>query len=217
MNDPSMEAPLNQIAALFDLSLDIERHYSDVNFAQDGGTIHYVFDENLFELFVFPNINWHRSNYFSAAWRGSKTKNEQRHKTAGLQSALITAEILFSGKLPGQVNSKILLSEWHRSELLSRMDDIVGDYSKSSFEAFRSTTETAIFEKFKVWLDEPTEKYTGKFRSADVSLQDDVKLLREQRGLTEGTIAGFCRNREAALLLASDKHSEPCATIIPHT
>lgn len=55
--DASIAAEL-AIAEIHDLSLDIERWDLDAEFADDdGGVIHYVFDQNIFELFTFPFEN----------------------------------------------------------------------------------------------------------------------------------------------------------------
>src|SRR4051812_25241193 len=121
---------LLQLWRLLELSRDIERSDEDARFAQGGGRIDYVFDENVFEMFVDPHRQARFVRLFHAdALELPIPKSFRDSITA--QSALVTAEHLFNGHLPGQhADRPIYLTEWHFAELTSRFFDIAQDVRK---------------------------------------------------------------------------------------
>jgi len=203
-----------EISALFDLSLDIERHESDRRFA-DGGEIIYVFDENIFELFVFPKaFRRYCRIFFAGAPSGQEqsstpTGTEPRHlRSLTIQSALATAEYLFSGALPGQDPSKkeIYLTPWHREELLDRLSELVTEAADVALIQAGSPTVQKKLDYFRQNQGAPPgsnwrqQTYRDKFVANDL---DDLK------GLSEDSLATFARTREMALVLGEDEVYEP--------
>src|SRR3954452_7810244 len=97
------EAPIERrYAALYDFSLDIKLHEEDYEFSLGRNCkIHYVFDENLFELFINP---LEHSVYLLRDTEGSlgSTDHASPRRVMAAQSSLLTAEVLFGGFLPGQ-------------------------------------------------------------------------------------------------------------------
>src|SRR4051812_14700521 len=86
------------VGELLDLNADLERNASDTRFSGRSANVdfegrnYYVFDENIFELFVQPQGHWtYCSNFYSPDW--NKDKKESAHFSA--QAALIAAEYLF--------------------------------------------------------------------------------------------------------------------------
>jgi len=204
---------ITSISPLFDLSLDIERHQKDSDFARKGGIIHYVFDENVFELFVFPSDNWRKARRYSGLKTGENAMTKRARVITGKQAALLTSETLFAGRLPGQREGRIYLTEWHRWELLDRMYEILGNYTENDLVKLRSAAQTLLGKKFETWQDSPTNEYDGEFTSDDITLPDDIQILRENPDFDRSSLVTFVRSREATILLAKDTIMEPAQQV----
>src|ERR1700720_3180879 len=99
MSDPSVdstgptpEATLELLGKIIDISLDLTLNRSDSEFAASGCEIFYVFDQNIFEVFVQPSkrayiVNSFHSQNLNPGRRGAEAILDQ-------QVALITSEFL---------------------------------------------------------------------------------------------------------------------------
>ena len=154
---------LEELKALYDLSMDIQRWEDDREFSDNGGTIHYIFDENIFELFVYPFKHF-RQTAWSQQFSGRLPKRERR---LAMRNALLSSEALFGGALPGQRQSKIYLTEWHRWELLDRLTEIITQEPDDWLERGEEASKRLIQEQFAYWKADYSP--TRIQRSADAS------------------------------------------------
>ena len=143
---------LSWTAAALELCLDMERNESDGKYARSplNPEIVYVFDEDVFELFVgaFDELEEKQDSkariyrdrrqavgiFHTRQWRRdviSATREEQRIRT-NRQSALLTSEWLFSGKLPGMRDGTVYVSSQHLVELGNRWSRLM-DYFRQRF------------------------------------------------------------------------------------
>ncbi|HEX8573669.1 MAG TPA: hypothetical protein VF759_13065 [Allosphingosinicella sp.] len=206
---PSARLPFDsqlekRVSELYDFSLDIARYDGDIEFATGGGTIHYVLDENIFELFVNPCEN------FSYVMRDQNVRRMRgqvpgREITA-MQSALLTGEALLSGSLPGQRGSPYYITEWHRWEFLERVSYLLGKVGRLSEPSLRQAMEAALRAKHDLVSDDD-----GDLESFDEDpfLDDDMRLLRDSFGASPAETLRFARVRRAAAILAQDSLAEP--------
>ncbi len=121
----SVEGVLSQFGRFLEFTRDINRNESDSVFEKAGGRIIYVFDENVFELLINPSaLHWYVELFHSPLFATNISASDARKINA--QSALIAGEYLFAGKLPGQNQSSIYMTEWHFGELSNRRREYVG-------------------------------------------------------------------------------------------
>ena len=206
---PRMKTLLD-LPGLYDFSLDIERHEEDAYFVENGGQIHYVFDENIFEMFVFPKENWINVERSPNVFSGSKFNARQRfRKIQNMQTALVTSEILFGGNLPGQKGGKIYLTEWHRWELLARTNQILGEYSGSNIDTFRQAANSILPKKMDYWKNEKSTEDLMFDGNGDPQIEADIQNLKLHESVDFATLQSFVRNRDAAFILANDENVEP--------
>ena len=192
------------VESLLELSHDIDMHEHDRRWAARGATILYVFDQNVFELFIAPYQHW-RQVLFTA----DSLSNVDSVRQTALQSALVTGEDLLSGDLPGQQGGAVYVTEWHHSEFLDRLGDWLVQGSRALGEA---SAHDSLMSKLRVWMDEtkhgtPAEK-SGRDAPVDRMLADDVRSL-EAYGYDQDFLRTFSVNRLATLELATDELTEP--------
>jgi hypothetical protein len=110
---------IRQFWRLLEFTRDIDRNEDDALFTRNGGSIIYVFDENVFEFFTKPQaFSRYAELFHSNIWFEGGSSEDLRRISA--QSALVASEYLFSGELPGQKNRMIHMAEWHFLELRHR-------------------------------------------------------------------------------------------------
>ncbi len=192
---------IRQLWRMVEASNDMYRQRDDMWFSEGGGRIEYVFDENVFELFARPKFyRDYASTFYSAHWPLLPGASESDRINS--QTALITSEYLFSGKLPGQIGKRFHMTEWHYGELGERIFSIMREASSAASH-----------------LVLPTEVYLGELRDlADLDLdkrlnetqvEDDLDVsidLRELRnfGVGQGALRQYLWTRYAAQALADD-------------
>lgn len=209
-NKHSQQKSLLDLSGLYDFSLDIERHEDDAYFVENGGQIQYVFDENIFEMFVFPKNNWTHVERSPSVFTGKRLVGRRRlRQIQDMQTALATAEILFGGNLPGQKGGKIFLTEWHRWELLARTNEILGNYSGSNIGAFRQAAKSLLPKKLDYWKNEMSLDKLKFDPKGDPQVSSDIEELNLEETLDFSTLQSFIRNRDVAYLLADDDNVEP--------
>ena len=184
---------LEQVLRFVDITRDLERNQDDGSFAKDDGTIFYVFDENVFEMFVRP-ARWkdRTATFYSAFWH-RRAHSSDRHGWGAIaaQSALIAAEYLLSGQLPGQRDGTIFLTEWHQWELRERVEALIDHHRK--LLAAAPTLAKPISASID---DQPF-------------LRSDLLILKAQQGWSQEAIDRFMVTRQAANVLAADNLLEP--------
>ena len=181
-----------------DITRDLERNQDDALFAKNDGTISYVFDENVFEMFIYPWPWKDRTALFHSAFWYKRTDRHLREGWSAIaaQSSLITAEYLLSGSLPGQRDGTIYLTEWHRWELRERLDALIEQqrrFVKGSSHLSRDfdasiesqpflAADVAILEKEAGWSKEAIERFIITRRTANELAGDQVLEPIEQMG-----------------------------------
>ena len=198
----------HQVSDLYDLSLDITRHESDIEFARAGGTIHYTFDQNVFELFLRPFDRYAyvmRQN--EVTWNVGSS-GERRRQTA-IQSALLTGEVLFGGSLPGQKTPTWYITEWHRWEFMERISTLLGDSAALDPVALAEAARQGLLAKEA--LAYPEKAASGFSGADDAMLGLDLADLEEHDGAE--LLPAFLATRRAAAVLANDRFMEPISQL----
>lgn len=192
--EEDIEQVLAQILRLVDVTRDIERNIDDARFDAAGGRMHYVFDENVFEMFVNPK-RWksRTATFHSPFWlRRAGEPPSRNWSSIAAQSALIASEFLFSGTLPGQRTSDIYMTEWHSWELRDRVGDLTDELS------------------LRARAMPPRRGHMFGNLDEQPFLTEDLQRLRDHgRGWTADAINRFVITRTAAQALASETVLEP--------
>jgi hypothetical protein len=181
---------LRQVLLLLDMTRDLERNKEDAEFVKAGGTIHYVFDENVFEMAIHP-WRWksRTATFYSSFWlKRARSADRLGWPSIAAQSALIAGEYLLSGALPGQRDSQILMTEWHQWELRDRIDNLVTEQRTLAEE--KSISPNTVHD-------------------ADVFLDRDVRILQSQQRPSKDAVDRFVATRVAANKLARDFVIQP--------
>ena len=195
-----------RVSSLYDFSLDISRHDGDLTFARRGGVIHYVLDENILEMFVDPSRYYH---YVMTEDAGRPKRKPRPRDMQAMQSALLTAEALLSGSLPGQSKGRCFLTEWHRWEALERVSTFISTLSRSDPETLKRAMERAL--EVKARLAEGGDDAQEVDASFDPFLPADLSQLAAVPGVgaDERAVDQFARVRRASAYLSRETDSEP--------
>ncbi len=131
---------LKRFGHLLELSDEVDRNASDSQFSgrrslnsDFQGKIYYVFDENVFELFLSPADKWaYCANFYADVWGGG---DEQMARHYSAKAGMIAAEFLFSGALPGMSpGDPVFMTPWHYGELKRRLYLLRGSFAKRARE-----------------------------------------------------------------------------------
>jgi len=191
-----------RVAELYDFSLDITRHENDMQFASEGGKIHYVMDENIFEMFIEPYENFSYVVRDGEISRGGGYAVQRRRRRA-IDSAMLTAETILSGTLPGQSGGQFFLTEWHRSELMGRVSDLLGELKHPQDERFRSAFEQVLSAKEDILNDGYNQAGSIVGQKAGAEAEQGADAARR-----------IVRLRAATRTLATDDIVEPMHQLI---
>jgi hypothetical protein len=204
------ERALRQVLRLVDLSGDLDRNREDSIFAEDGGEIIYVLDENIFEIFIRPFMHaasvetfygdiWSASGESNLSWRSFES-----------QAALIASEFLLSSTLPGSKTGIILMTEPHRWELAQRVEDLTRE-----FREVLQQNEKKIKDELSRKFDALTNLVANNVANATAANSDDDAALRQDliklqiAGKSDATANRIRAARRAAEVLANDETTEP--------
>lgn len=161
---------IRQFWRLLEFTRDIDRNEDDSSFAQGGGTILYVFDENVFEFFIKPQaFSRYAELFHTNLWFGRDSVSDDLRRISA-QSALVASEYLFSGDLPGQKNRAIHMAEYHFGELRHRRTEYTAEL-RNEIETLSKTTGSASQLK-----DDPALDYSH----VDNLTQKDLDNLDER-------------------------------------
>jgi hypothetical protein len=120
--DKDLAEVLKLFFLLLDLSRDVERNKDDAAFRAEGGSIAYVFDATLHEVFINPHDSRGQlTSLHAEPWRDADQASPNWDSYVA-QTALSTSEYLIAGDLPGQERDRIYMTEWHRWEFKRRVD-----------------------------------------------------------------------------------------------
>jgi hypothetical protein len=211
-----LEPILRLLLRFLDLSRDLERNRDDTSFRDDNGRISYVLDENVFEIFIRPFIpRGELVSLHSRHWAVAQqdhTGHRYVQTSFPAQSALLTSEYLFSGELPGQTDSRLFMTEWHRWELARRVQKLNAEYGRRLQEA----TEAELVERFqdlRMVLDyfSEGESTYDNVEAFDADLrQDTADLAHAPLNVRKS----FVSTRLAVKILAEDDDVEPAEQLL---
>lgn len=219
---PCERRVLRRLGHLLELNADLDRNASDTRFAGKStpevnfeGRNYYVFDENVFELFIQPIECWqYCSNFYGSAWEAT-AGDEQQARAFSAQAGLIAAEYLFSGAIPGlDPDAPIFMTEWHYEELKKRLDRRRKDLARRVQDKLRNgqDAETYVAEfQNAVYLgrqDSTVDQLGRALNGASASTVEDAK--RFMSIINEPTaVIRFVAARELAQRLIDDEVLEP--------
>lgn len=194
---------LTEIARVFDVNR------ADGNFGDDeGGQIYYVFDTNIFQMFLKPfTFSRYTELFQSPLWTRGRNDFE-----VNSESALISSEYLFGGRLPFQAGEQVFVSTWHHDELLEQVARLYAEV--------RETVETPGFaENVKAgvqYLDSLCELLLSHDEKAYADLREKVgeSAERDDQRLVELNVPLKRRMeifavRTICQFLATDRYTEP--------
>jgi len=210
---------IGQQIQMLNLVLDLEQNEDDSRFsARDGNTIHYVFDENVFEMFFRPRrMKAYTSTFDSSFWR-KISRGKKRWSSFAAQSALIASEYLLSGELPGQDSGKIYMTEWHHNELMSRITELLREQQSAVDAAAISGKESEMEASLRNLIDGARRRISSPERGRHVYIDDpllesDMATLAARGRDDEEGLNRFKVARIAAQSLADDDVFEPIEQI----
>lgn len=217
MNSPDarLERTLSRLLFLLDLSRDVERNRDDAQFAAAGKEIVYVFDENVFEMFVQPfRFAPVVATFYADIWTPEAEKVDASvWASFEAQSALLTAEALLNGTLPGARSPQILLTEPHRFELARRVGDLLQELRHDAGRLTEASSQQlmrrmAAFVEISRQSDRSATIRMSRSDEETPDLTEDVQALR-QAGASAEALNRFRLSRMVAENLATDPIKEP--------
>lgn len=209
---------LEQQIQMLNLVQGIERNQSDEMFEADGGRIHYVFDENVFEMFVMPKrMRSFVGTFQSTFWkRFADPAHFRAWPSFNAQSAMLAAEYLLSGELPGQEDSKLLfMTPWHMNELSNRVGELTvelrGRIEAAQLEGRTSSVERDLDSWFrsKQGRADATDPYFWAPLAREPQLREDLDNLQSHGNVEPARIDRFAAARILARVLSEDTYFEP--------
>jgi hypothetical protein len=199
---------LPQLARLIDIADDLHRRSSDTLDANAGRTINYIFDTNVFQLFVNPRLFPKTVSLFhSHPW--ASHKEAASWENIDEQSALLTGEYLFSGSLPGQHEASLYLTSWHRRELLLQVEHMVREVQQAANDI--DVVREFLYRMAQFRADVALGRHqSDSARSRDGHVSADIEILREA-GVPEAQLQTYLSTRMALeALIAGESIASLC-------
>jgi TIR domain len=195
------ERVLVQLWRLLELSCDMYRNMDDETFATSGGQIEYVFDENIFEMFVRPKRHANFvSTFYSSLWPQAKSAHEQQRLSR--QTALVTAEHLLSGNLVGQFGKRLHMTHWHFEEFGRRVFLI--EKSIPAADKLFLSTETYLDQLRELSTLEIDKWVNNDAKNmVDDEIYEDLMALKKE-GVGRESLGRYLWTRVAVKLLSDD-------------
>src|SRR4051812_11838983 len=154
-----------RLAKIIEISNEMALNADDSEFyyghrTNTPGTIFYVFDQSAFEFFINPDDGRRRYPAFFHIedWRDSDGANRENYWIlVNEMLSVLTAEYLFSGRLPGQKNSRIYMTHGHRYEVARSYEVLVK--RQTELPDKKAAEHAAIMEQAtRCVQDVPTDK-----------------------------------------------------------
>jgi hypothetical protein len=201
-----------RLLRIANISRDLDRSREDTQFAEGLGKIIYVLDENIFEMFIKPFEHDRKvETFYSPEW-GSKRVNARVRRRYEAQSALIAAEHLICGNLPGNADNQLYMTEPHRWELFARLGELTDEMrdSLANREAMIEDLHAKI-AALKGLADQkpslnPLKDQLDRTLAED--LEEDIEALKVRSG-HNAALNRIRAARVAAEILANNKLAEP--------
>lgn len=210
-NNARLETTL-RLLRIANISRDLDRSREDTQFAERSGKITYVLDENIFEMFIKPFEHDRKVETFYAREWGSRRVSTTVRRRYEAQSALIAAEHLICGRLPGNEDDCLYMTEPHRWELFSRLADMTEEMREnlSAGEQVLNDLRTKLAALKGLADQKPSVTALKPELNAILAedLEADIAALR-QRGGQPGALNRIRAARVAAEVLATNRTAEP--------
>jgi hypothetical protein len=213
------EAVLQQLCAQREFERDIDRRQRDRSKARSAEfrpasvsaanyKILYVFDENIFEMFLDPaNFDDYAAVSYTDSWDDDLYGYDETRRAINAQSALVTSEYLFGAHLPRQESLRpIYMTEWHFRELHSRLRLIQRDLEKLGKKI--TSDESDVAKLFANEIDQLVDLErldrddTSFLTGGTTLLEADLNDLRK-RDVSQQELRQMYRARRAAEIFAS--------------
>ncbi len=199
---------LKLVFQILDFSRDLERNKEDGAFRDDGGSIDYVFDASLFEIFVHPHLRRGTVTSLHAGSWAVDAQDRPEWNAYVAQTALATMEYLVDGTLPGQEQGAIYISEWHRWELRWRLtalrDQQIRRLKEARADEVRSRFKNVI-DALEAWKLRPDQL---KVSVNDRMLIQDFERFKAASA-PESEQKSYLTTRLSIAALAADRILEP--------
>jgi hypothetical protein len=212
----SAERVLRLTLQFLDLSRDVDRNIDDSLLRDEGDEIVYVFDANVFEVFMRPFDHRGQSTSLHAMhWGGELPIGRTRRTSIAAQTALLTTEFLLSGELPAQRGGIIYLTEWHSWEYARRVRYLVekqGATLSGKGMAHQLQRLNALVRPHRQPGDGAPDDLE-KMALEDPILAADLADIDERDPLSRDDRRAFILNRMVLELLATDENLEPIAQL----
>ncbi len=207
--DPSsaeQKVVLDDLIRLLDISIDINTRMDDVAFGkEDGNEIIYVFDENIFEVFIDPSLHqFSVVSFHDQNWAPTSKSGERQFQD---RANLLASESLLAGDLPGAIDDLFFMTGPHQKELGSRLERHSKDIARYSQEDYRKVAQEVRWKAELIdALDSgsPSESIFDQF--SDRWLDRDEKLVSEKKGNRIGSLLRYARLLSS--MFVKSKHSE---------
>jgi hypothetical protein len=209
MSTTTAERVLRLALQFLDLSRDVGRNRDDTQLTADGGEIVYVFDANVFEVFMRPfDSRGQYTSLHASHWpSGALAMPDAGRRSLAAQTALLTTEFLLSGNLPGQAHGFVYLTEWHSWEFAHRVRYLAkqqgtlgGDELKRQLERLNALVSADRAE---------SAAELEALAAADPVLSADLQHIATNAPLSPENRRSFILNRKLLDLLAEDEALEP--------
>lgn len=227
-----------QLLALLEFTRDMDRNRDDASFARHRQGVHYVFDENVFEFFIgartqrsdisesdkkiiFEDKRKYSAVFHLFEWRDKPEDQSERADWTRMnrQTALVTAEYLLGGHLPGQKTRRLYITEWHAAELAHRFNLLFKHFTEKAKSARAKGTNidrdqrdisriVDLVAKSRPEVSELLAK--SALRTTDINLiRADLRKLEKVDGIDRPTLIDFVAARIFAAKLIGDDILEP--------
>ncbi len=223
---PALESVIRHCLQFLSIGRDLERLSEDIEFAasSDEAEIIYIFDANLFELFVAPQkqrgneLSFHSRNWDTprgAYGRGHSDRSRAMERHCW-ENTLITFEFLFNGGLPGQRGGSFWMTYEHMSEWAFRSAKI----SKELLEKLGKASEENAID-LRIQIEDEVRRYHRAASTNDETgldyedrrLVDDVRNMLSGGSADTALIDSLLRSSIGVRLLAKDEIFEPAQQV----
>ena len=201
---------LRQLQRLLEIVVDAGFYRSDTEFANSGGTINYIFDENVFDSFINPRRNPDYGALFHQRdFEERKSDTETRNHYNG-QSTLLATEYLFSALLPGQRDGVSYITDGHRFELYHRVSTLSERHiSNGSALYWLAHRYLQILSELKTAeLSETTNAIDAVAQGLNETIMNDAREL-VRRGMPERVSRQYISTRILVHVLSEDAQVAP--------
>ncbi len=201
---------LMQQMALLDISEDLKASEDDDAHIKKKKSIRYVLDENVFEYMLSPSFQTYaQTGFYSRLWRSGDGTPLAIAASIEAQTAMLTAEWILSGTLPGASSTLLSMTDHHRNELAKRANDMntkVGNHperhspeldKKIRLKKLVSEVVSGLHDHQAIEVDKAV---------ADI-IEEDCTLLKAG-GVDEDVLKLFRSMRKIASVLAEDDFFE---------